>query len=548
MGGGYQKGVIPVKRQITAVLLALALIVFCLPGASAVNAQTGAEVTNESFYTHAYVVKGSTVGISLRYYSGTASGGYESLLFRAALDGTETQDELNAIATKLVKDNAKSLESYGGWYYNAPVDMVSISDVDTSRLTVGTYLLAGYVLRKSGSSYKADTETVCGVAIHVVAEEKPIDAITYFLCREDGTIVRQLEPGDSLEYSLADDAVNPIVMAVTSPADATERIVCLDNLSPDGAGTFLGSSGREGHQTYQLSPHYCGSAVLASYICSYTSNEERTVMSNIELFVPCYPKGRPGIITKATCTSDGLWGDKCRSYGINGCETIFDRQVLPATGHYVTGSGQISQVLIEPKATKPGLAIARCSSCRKPNLECRTDPIFRDTVPDGFYSDPLDHCYARGWVSGINSFTFSPLDTCNRAQIVTFLWRAAGCPDPQITGHTFTDVEPGAFYEKALLWAVENEITTGTSHNTFSPMGICNRAQVVTFLYRSFASPAVETTANPFTDVPGNGWYTVPVLWAIENGITNGVDATHFGPTSPCNRAQVVTFLYRAYH
>ena len=103
------------------------------------------------------------------------------------------------------------------------------------------------------------------------------------------------------------------------------------------------------------------------------------------------------------------------------------------------------------------------------------------------------------------------------------------------------------FYYKAVLWAVEKGITNGLDATHFGPRSYCNRAQVVTFLYRSLGSPQTDSRANPFTDVPDGQWFTAPVLWAVEKGITNGLTVSTFGPNSICNRAQIVTFLYRAY-
>ena len=105
----------------------------------------------------------------------------------------------------------------------------------------------------------------------------------------------------------------------------------------------------------------------------------------------------------------------------------------------------------------------------------------------------------------------------------------------------------GSFFEKAVLWAVEEGITTGTDANHFSPGRTCNRATVVTFLHRAFGEPAVESSSNPFQDVPAGGWYTAPILWAVEQNITTGVSAARFAPGLNCRRAQIVTFLFRAY-
>ena len=110
----------------------------------------------------------------------------------------------------------------------------------------------------------------------------------------------------------------------------------------------------------------------------------------------------------------------------------------------------------------------------------------------------------------------------------------------------FVDVEAGSFYEAPVIWAVDNGITNGTDETHFSPLNICDRAQVVTFLWRAAGCPEPESTENPFVDVPETEFYYKAVLWAVENGITNGVDATHFAPNTDCNRAQIVTFLWRA--
>jgi hypothetical protein len=130
--------------------------------------------------------------------------------------------------------------------------------------------------------------------------------------------------------------------------------------------------------------------------------------------------------------------------------------------------------------------------------------------------------------------------------VVTFLWRAAGQPEPAVTSNPFVDVQPGSFYEKAVLWAVEMGITNGLDDTHFGPNASCNRAQVVTFLWRSVGFPAVHET-DIFDDVESGTWYTAAISWAVANGITNGLSATEFGVNTVCNRAQIVTFLHRAF-
>ena len=172
---------------------------------------------------------------------------------------------------------------------------------------------------------------------------------------------------------------------------------------------------------------------------------------------------------------------------------------------------------------------------------------FRDVPLDAFYEESVLWALENNITTGTSATTFGPTGECLRAHVVTFLWRAAGCPEPTSAENPFVDVKEGDFFHKAVLWAVENGITNGVDATHFGPTVPCNRAQVVTFLYRAMQSPAVGTTACPFTDVVAGQWYEPAVLWAVENGITNGLAADTFGVDTTCNRAQVVTFLYRTY-
>ena len=179
-------------------------------------------------------------------------------------------------------------------------------------------------------------------------------------------------------------------------------------------------------------------------------------------------------------------------------------------------------------------------------LFLRKNNPFLDVNETHFFHDPVLWAVENGITAGLTADTFGPLAASSRAQVVTFLWRAAGSPEPTLAENPFTDVVKGSFYEKPVLWAVENGITAGLTENTFGPNAVCNRAQVVTFLHRANGSPAPKNGENPFVDVKTADFFCAPVLWALENGVTAGIDATHFNPLGQCQRAQVVTFLYRA--
>ena len=169
---------------------------------------------------------------------------------------------------------------------------------------------------------------------------------------------------------------------------------------------------------------------------------------------------------------------------------------------------------------------------------------FADVSPDAYYADAVEWAVANGITGGTTATTFSPNNPCTRAHAVTFLWRAAGEPEPETTAMPFTDVAEGAYYYDAVLWAMENGITEGTTETTFSPDAPCTRAQIVTFLWRSEGKPAPQS-AMGFTDVAAGAYYFDAVAWAVENGITNGTSAAAFSPYNTCTRAQIVTFIYR---
>ena len=174
------------------------------------------------------------------------------------------------------------------------------------------------------------------------------------------------------------------------------------------------------------------------------------------------------------------------------------------------------------------------------------DSSFSDVPSNTWYSDPVAWAVEKGITTGTGNGKFSPDASCTRAQVVTFLWRSQGEPAPKSNANPFSDVKSNAYYYNAVLWAVENGITTGTGGNQFSPEMGCTRAQVVTFLWRSQGQPAPKSTANPFSDVQTGAYYYNAVLWAVENEITTGMSATKFAPDDQCTRAHVVTFLWRA--
>ena len=177
-------------------------------------------------------------------------------------------------------------------------------------------------------------------------------------------------------------------------------------------------------------------------------------------------------------------------------------------------------------------------------VQFRVRSSFVDVPSGSYYEDAVDLAVANGITTGTDAAHFSPDGICTRAQAVTFLWRAAGRPAPESRTMPFTDVPADSYYYDAVLWAVENGITKGTSSTTFSPDDTCTRAQIVTFLWRSEQSPAAGSS-NPFTDVSADAYYADAVLWAVKEAITTGTTRTTFSPDAECTRAQIVAFLWR---
>lgn len=169
---------------------------------------------------------------------------------------------------------------------------------------------------------------------------------------------------------------------------------------------------------------------------------------------------------------------------------------------------------------------------------------FADVPANAYFADAVKWAVDKDVTNGLSDTMFGPYESCTRTQIVTFLWRAAGSPEPK-TASSFTDVPVSAYYAKAVAWAIENGITNGMTETTFAPDATCTRGQIVTFLYRALKGTASGSTN--FTDVKSDTFYADAINWAVANNVTNGTSNTTFSPNADCTRAEIVTFLYRAY-
>jgi len=282
-----------------------------------------------------------------------------------------------------------------------------------------------------------------------------------------------------------------------------------------------------------------------------------------------------GIVAQEpTCTSPGTTVYTCTRCGIRETQAIsplphqYGELVTPPTcteeGYtthtcsvcgnsyvdcYVNPRGHSwdkGRVTTPPTPAKPGVKTYVCTRCN----ENRTESIgpwpnpFVDVEEGRYYYTPVLWAVYAGVASGIDRTHFMPEQTCTRGQVVTFLWRAKGCPAPESAQCPFLDVTPKRYYYDAVLWAAEQGITAGVDATHFNPEGVVTRGQLVTFLWRAGGCPAVSGR-NPFVDVTQDRFYYDAVLWAAARGITLGIDATHFMPNRSCTRGQVATFLFR---
>ena len=265
-------------------------------------------------------------------------------------------------------------------------------------------------------------------------------------------------------------------------------------------------------------------------VCGETIKKGQTIAK----LAHTYDEGK--ITAEPTCTEEGVKTYTCKTCGDTKTAPI------PASGHSFGGW----TVTTAASGTATGTETRTCSVCgAEENREIPVveNPFIDVHITESWSYDPILWAVGKGITNGVEENKFNPSGTCTRAQVATFLWRAAGEPEPQRTDCPFTDIKQDFSY-KAILWGYENGIIKGTSSTTFSPNATITRAQAVTFLHRFAGEPEPKNTVSSFTDVTGDYYYK-PVLWAVENGITNGMGDNKFNPNVGCTRAQIVTFLHR---
>lgn len=291
-------------------------------------------------------------------------------------------------------------------------------------------------------------------------------------------------------------------------------------------------------------------------VCDGYSKAFKVICGFLE--IPCFSPISEGHMWNNVQMDDGLWynvdvtwddddNEPAYNYFLVGSQTVVDGEPFCREESHIEVDPFLDSIGPDSSLNYSAVSLrfpVKSETAYEYLGHDRPQPTFRDVPRDSYCYDAVEWAVAGSVTTGTSASTFTPGQSCTRAQAVTFLWRAAGSPAPVNTQMPFTDVG-NDYYRDAVLWAVENGITTGTSATTFSPARTCSRGQIVSFLWRFAQSPEVEGGNMPFTDVKEDSYYRTAVQWAVENDITTGVSATAFAPEQNCNRGQIVTFLYR---
>ena len=420
-----------------------------------------------------------------------------------------------------------------------------------------------YTCSKCGDSYKTDYTDALGhqYTTKVVEPTCEKEGYTQKTCSRCGDTVKS-DYVDALGHSYEREIIAPTcekqgyTLLTCTVCGETEKTDYVDALGHSYESEIIAPTCKKQGYTL-LTCTVCGETEKTDYVDALGHSYESEVIAPT-----CKKQG----YTLLTCTVCGetektdyvdalghsyeteVVAPTCtkNGYTLQTCALCGDTEktdVTEKTGHHYD-DGVVTK---EATTTAMGRITYTCLGCGDSYTETTPKLVnpFVDVKQSAYYFNAVIWAVDRGITSGTDETHFSPESPCTRAQVVTFLWRAAGSPEPEGVDCPFTDVPAGSYYRKAVVWAAEQGITSGIDATHFGPEQSCTRAQVVTFLYRAKGSPEWETV-NRFSDVKRGDYYYVSVCWAADNGITSGVDGERFAPDQVCIRAQIVTFLHRA--
>ena len=476
----------------------------------------------------------SAAGNSLTLYTPSESGEYSvQIMTKGSNPSIWTSNKVSVTITKAAGTASVSMD---GWAYGetakTPVPasatngtenvtyQYKVENAEENTYSPAVPTAAGSYTVKATFSATENYEEATATTNFTIAQATPTVSIT----AEPASLVG----GGTVKLTVTTDAPAEVVPAcegvtVTKTGDGT-----FSALLPNETKTYTFTASYDGDANHEKASDTCQVSVTRHTSSSGSSNPAYSVTTPSKSenggVAVSSKNARKGDTVTVTVTPDaGYQLDKLTVTDKNG-------NVLKLTDK---GDGKYSFTMPDGKVEVKAVFAK----------EVETSP-FGDVSTDAYYYKAVKWAQEKGITDGISSDLFGPKQPCTRGQIVTFLWRAAGSPEPKGTAAGMTDVLPGSYYAKAVAWAVENGITTGTAEGTFSPDATCTRAQAVTFLAR--AQNATATGKTAFSDVPADSYFADAVAWAQANGVTTGTSETTFSPDNDCTRAQIVTFLYRA--
>lgn len=549
-----------------AKVLVLCMIVGLLPTVALAEGATTEKPSSGTYYQ--IDVDATTNGkVTATYTIGSDSHPYticsDTTSKQTYYIGTDTAGGAVKVQVKLTPDTDYEIDSSASYYQIGSASQVKISSAETT-ITIPGNADSGTVLKihaefkvKSSTPPSGGSGGGGGAADNVVVEKPSTGG-------GDTTVVVDVKPttsGTTSSATIPDKKMNEAVQSAldTSSKNGTDPVVVVKVETPDtatGMNVTLPSAPLE-----KLGTDKDATLIVTSGVAELTF--DRTAIAAIAeeagstLTISVTPAAQSSLSAaqKEVVGTAPVFDLSITSNGK--AITKFGNGVLAVTLPYTLAQGQSSSDVVVyylsdaavleacPTSYKSGKVTFTTTHLSKYVIgDTSMGPItFTDVPADAFYADAVEWAVSNGITEGVGNNQFAPNNSCTRSQIVTFLWRAAGSPEPTSTANPFTDVDTRAFYGKAVLWAVEKGITVGTSATTFAPNGTCTRAEAVTFLYRYAGTPAAS--GSSFSDVPANAFYANAVAWAVANGITNGVGNDQFAPQATCTRAQIVTFLYR---
>lgn len=480
--------------------------------------------------THDYIYQGTvTVGEGKMSFSGSLymttdenAGNYKYFLFREDTPDTTYHIEFR------YGDSLEALKGYvtGKYAYWLAAGIPENADEAMIKNCIALFVLENmdYTAERTAKSKAQIADLVGTWDLYVNGSKQPL----YFTVDSNGNGTTYYNGAVSSKYQVFayDNDKDPATKSgIYAAYVAAEKEVSWADytITTSGGKTVLTLTGYEGTRTYVK--HTSSSGGGSSSSGSTTNAVSASAASNGKVSMDKTSAKRGDTVTITVTPNDGYKLDKLTVTDAKG-NTIAATKKSDGTYTFTMPSSKVSVKADFVKA------------------DTASDSRFTDVPSNAYYAGAVDWAVKQGITSGTSAATFSPDVGCTRAQMVTFLWRAAGSPKATRSANPFTDVKADVYYYDAVLWAVEQGITSGTTASTFAPDTTCTRAHAVTFLWRAASSPAADA-ANAFTDVASGDYFASAVRWAAEKGVTSGTSATTFSPAATCTRAQIVTFLYR---